>query len=206
MDFFSIILFLGLYYIRPQEWIPGADSLQLLRVAVGMAIISLFTHERGLRWQQFFRTPYDWFMAAYFFWMVFAATDPPRVFGLMYNIFIFYWVTVITLDNIERIQKFLNWWTFFITLMAVIALANEWEILNVNDSYDMTHGMMKDRLTLNLGIFNNPNALGHSIVPAVVMLYFIGIWKRPIFVRFLTPLAMALPLYCIYLTLSKAPS
>ena len=36
MDFFSIILFLGLYYIRPQEWIPGADSLQLLRVAVGM--------------------------------------------------------------------------------------------------------------------------------------------------------------------------
>jgi O-antigen ligase len=71
------------------------------------------------------------------------------------------------------------------------------------DSYDKTHGPMKDRLILNLGIFNNPNALGHSIVPAVVMLYFIGIWKRPIFARMTAPLAMAVPLYCTFLTLSK---
>ena len=203
MDFFSIILFLALYYVRPQEWIPGAGALQLLRVSVAMAIISLLTRDRGLRWRDFFRTPYDWFMAAYFFWMVFAATDPGRVFGLMYNIFIFYWVTVITLDSIERIQKFLNWWAIFISVMATIALLNEWGILNVNDSYDMTHGMMKDRLTLNLGIFNNPNALGHSIVPAAVMLYFIGVWGRPIFARMLTPLAMAMPIYCIFLTYSK---
>ncbi|MFM2294436.1 MAG: hypothetical protein RLZZ350_849, partial [Verrucomicrobiota bacterium] len=41
------------------------------------------------------------------------------------------------------------------------------------------------------------------MVPGVVMLYFITIWKRPFFARIIAPVMMALPVFCTYLTLSK---
>lgn len=202
MDFFSIILFLGLYYVRPQEWIAGAGMLRLNTLAIGMAIFSLFRRERGLGWKELFHTPHDTFMALYFFWFLWTAPAPVKVFELVYPIFVFYWVTVLTLKDIPRLLQFLHWWAFFILFVAALAVASEYGFDPTN-SYDITHGMMKERLTLNLGIFNNPNALGHSIVPGVVMLYFLLFWKRPIFSKIFAPVAMVIPLYCIFLTTSK---
>lgn len=205
MDFFSIILFLGLYYVRPHEWIMGAGMLRLNSVAIGLAIFSLFQRERGLGWKEFFKTPHDTFMALFFFWILWTAPDAFQVFQvfqLVYVLFVFYWVIALTLKDIPRLLQFLHWWIFFIVFVAALAVMSEYGF-DPTDSYDLTHGAMKDRLALNLGIFNNPNALGHSIVPAVIMLYFSGFWKRPIFSKIFTPLAMAIPLACIFLTYSK---
>ncbi len=53
---------------------------------------------------------------------------------------------------------------------------------------------MKGRLILNLSIFNNPNGLGHSVVPAIPMLYYYLIYRRPILLRVLGFALMAIPL------------
>ena len=62
---------------------------------------------------------------------------------------------------------------------------------------------MKNRLVLNLSIFNNPNALGHSVVPAIPLLYYFCIWKKPVVMRAIGTLLMGVVAYCIYLTVSK---
>ena len=50
-------------------------------------------------------------------------------------------------------------------------------------SKDVVQGTMKGRLVFNTSIFNNANALGHSVVPAIPLVYFLLIWKRPVFVK-----------------------
>ena len=191
-----------LYYIRPHEWSTFVALMRPITIAVLMALVGVFNNHRGLRWSDLLKTPHDWFMAGLFLWTVGASTDLKQTFLYVYNGFVFYWVTVLTLTSIRRINSFLNWWTLLIVLLAAFALVSEYGF-DPTHSYDLTHGRMKDRLTLNTSIFNNPNALGHSVVPAVVMLYFIAFWKRPIFVKIFSPLVLAVPLYCIYLTLSK---
>jgi hypothetical protein len=202
VDFFSIILFLMLYYIRPHEWSDLISQMRPITVAVALAITSLFTGDRSLKREDFLKTPHDWMMLALFLWTVGTSPDKWQTFLYVYNGFVFYWITVLTLVSIRRIRLFLNWWTVLIFLMAAFALASEYGF-DPTSSYSLTHGRMKERLTLNTSIFNNPNALGHSVVPAVVMLYFTAFWKRPIFVKIFSPLVIALPVYCIFLTQSK---
>ena len=66
-------------------------------------------------------------------------------------------------------------------------------------AYDITHDVnMKNRLVLGTSIFDNPNALGHGVVPVLIMLYFILVWKRPVFSKiFAIPLIS--PPFVLYL-------
>lgn len=205
MDFASIVIFLALYYIRPQEWIGIAPKLHLFELTMLVAISSMIVKYRreGSFLGNLFRTPHDWIILIYFCWLVGSAPNVSSTFLDVYSHLFFYLVTVQALSKIERIQTYLNWWTFFIVLIAILAVASEYGFDPVNDSYDLTHGRMMGRLVLNTSIFNNPNALGHSIVPAIVMLYFQCFWNRPIFLKVATFPLMIVPLYCIYLTSSK---
>lgn len=59
------------------------------------------------------------------------------------------------------------------------------------------------RLTLNLSLFSNPNALGHSVIVAVPLLYFLSFWKRPVFIKEVGGFLMIFPLACAFFTQSK---
>jgi O-antigen ligase len=115
---------------------------------------------------------------------------------------VFYIVTVQALNNTSRIRTFLAWWTLMFLVVAGLAVASEYGF-DPTRSSDVTHGAMKHRLILNTSIFNNPNALGHSVFPVVFLLYFLCFWKRPVFMKIATIPMMLLPLYCVYLTASK---
>jgi hypothetical protein len=99
-------------------------------------------------------------------------------------------------------KTFVGWWLFFIVAIALLALASKWGF-DPLDSLARTEGQMKGRLVLNLSIFNNPNGLGHSVVPSIPMLYYYFIWKRPITSRVIGLSLLIIPLYCIYETVSK---
>ncbi len=204
MGYFSIILYLALYYVRPAEWIPGVSMLRLNYIAIGIAIIALINRERGLGLKEIFKTPHDTFMALFFLCYMWTAPggNVIAVLGGVYVLFVFYWVTLLTLNTIPRLLQFLHWWTFFIIFIAALAVASEFGI-DPTGTFDWTHGRQLGRLSLNLSIFNNPNATGHSVAPVVAMIYFTAFWKRPIFSRVLSPLALVIPLYCIFLTSSK---
>lgn len=177
-------------------------TLRPVMLAMALAIFATFNREKKLTFRDLFKTPHDWFMLVYFLWIVFSAPNPWEAFNKSYNLFVFYFVTVQALSNVRRLQKFLNWWAFLILAIAVMAIASEFGIDPTN-SNEMTHGIMQNRLVLNTSLFDNPNALGHSVVPCLMMLYYVCYWKRPVFSKVATIPLILLALYCIYLTVSK---
>lgn len=200
MDFAAIALFLVLYHLRLQEWVGLARSLRLVAFSMAFAIVATLLRERGFKLKDLVKTPHDWFMLAFLVWVV--VTGPPFTWGQVYAVFLYYIMTVQALCRLNRLQWFLTIWAGMLIVIAGLAVASMYGF-DPMGSYDVTMGIMKGRLILNTSIFNNPNGLGHSIVPVVVMLYYLCVWKRPVAVKiFLFPL-LFLPLYCIFLTQSK---
>jgi hypothetical protein len=202
MDLFCVVLFLVMYYVRPQEWSPVFATIHFVQIVMLTALTLLFTRARGLKVADLFRTPHDWAVLAFWLWMVLTSTSPWDTFRDNANLYIFYIVIVQTLYSIPRIKVFVAWWMILIVFVAALAVASQ-HGFDPLGSKDLTDGYMKGRLALNLSILNNPNALGHSVVPALAMIYFYYIWKRPILVRGLGCLLLWLPVQCIFLTQSK---
>lgn len=202
MDFAAVILYLVIYYVRPQEWSGFLSSLRPVTAVMIFAIATLFLRERGVQWRSLLRSPQDWLMLLYFLYLTFFVYSDSENYKLARNLFIIYFVTVLILTNLDRLRLYLYWWAGAIGFVVLLALASQIGIDPLDAKY-YTMYACKGRLALPLSIFNNPNALGHSVVPLLGMLYFFLIWRRPIFVKQVGMLVLALPLVCLYLTLSK---
>ncbi len=202
MDLLAVILFLVLYYLRPQEWPFGLGEVRFVQIVMLTGMASLVFRARGLQPRDLFRTPHDWAVLAFWLWLVGSSPTPWPTFKESANLYIFYVVIVQTLYTVPRLEKFVGWWTFLIASIAALALLSL-RGFDPLGSLDMTNGPMQGRLVLNLSIFNNPNALGHSLVPAIPLLYYFCIWKRSVFLRTVGTALMVMVAGCIYLTLSK---
>jgi len=199
MDFATLILFLALYYVRPQEWFDQFNALhpvQLLSLVAFVVMISKGKFKPGVM----LRTPLDWLVLCYFGWTLFCGFQPLQTIAGIQAAMLFYFVAATTLDSVRRQKQFLGWWCFFMLLVAFLAVASMYGFDPLN-SLEKTESVMKGRLMLNLTVFDNPNGLGHSIVPAVPLIYYLFYWRRTAMKTGL--LLMALPLYCLFLTQSK---
>ena len=202
MDLVTVISFLVLYYLRPQEWPIGLGEVQFVRITMLAGLAALSLRPRGFRPGDLFRTPHDWAVLAFWLWIVLSSPTPWFTFKESVNLYVFYVVIVQTLYSVPRLNIFVGWWTFLIAAVAGLALLSLYGIDPLG-SLEITTFTMKNRLVLNLSIFNNPNALGHSVVPAIPLLYYFCIWKKPIVLRALGVVLMGLAGYCIFLTESK---
>jgi len=202
MDFFTVILFQILYYLRPQEWPIGLSSVRFVLFTMLAGLASLSFRERGFNVRDLFRTPHDWAVLTFWLWIVFTSPEKWDTFKETANLYIFYIVIIQTLYSVPRLNKYVGWWTFLICAVAGLALLSLYGF-DPLESLNRTKGMMKDRLVLNLSIFDNPNALGHSVVPAIPLLYYYCIWKRAVVLRVIGVALMAMVGYCIFLTQSK---
>jgi O-antigen ligase len=202
MDFTSIVLFLAVYYLKPQEWSSIFSTVRFAALNMVLSVAALFLRPQGLKARDLLRTPHDWAMLAFFAWVVLSNQAPVEAFKEFLNRIVFYIVIVQTLTNWERVKRFLGWWCAIIVVVACLAIAGEY-FFDPLGSHDVTHGIMKERLVLNLSMMNNPNALGHAIVPVIPMLYFFCIWKRPVFLKEVGLLAFIAPIWAVYLTYSK---
>lgn len=202
MDLVTVILFLVVYYLRPQEWSGAFSTIHFAQIVMLTGLATLFFRRRGLTLKDLFRTPHDWMVLGFWVWIVISAPSPWTAFKDNANLYIFYLVIVQTLYSIPRLQKFVGWWTGLVVTVAALAVVSRMGF-DPLESVPITEGVMRGRLVLNLSIFNNPNALGHSVVPAIPMLYYYCIWKRPVTMRVIGTALMFVPLFCIYETLSK---
>ena len=202
MDLFVVIAFLALYYLRPQEWPLGMGEIQFVRITMLAGLASLSLRPRGFQLRDLFRTPHDWAVLAFWQWIVFSSPTPWETFKESVNLYVFYIVIVQTLYSVPRMQVFVGWWTFLIAAIAGLALLSLCGF-DPLEGLEITNTSMKGRLILNLSIFNNPNALGHSVVPAIPLLYYFCIWKKPVAMRAIGIALMVMVGYCIYLTVSK---
>lgn len=200
MDYIALVIFLGLHYIRPQEWFPWVAALKPVQLSAAIAAATIVFRGQAVRLRDLIRTPHDWFVAAYFAWTVFASPTPRATFSAILPLIFFYVVSVLVLNSTPRIKNFLSWWAAFIVIVSALSLAS---MIGFDplDSLRITEGRMKGRLVLNLSIFNNPNALGHALVPAIPILYYVLFWKR-LFTKAII-IVLAIPLATIYFTQSK---
>jgi len=200
MDLFALILVLIIYFLKPQEWGELLNGLHPIQLVSALVVISLFKKKGGFKLKDLFQTPHHWVVFAYFAWTIFASPTPFATFQLIKANILFYVLAVQALTATPRLKTFMTWWAWLIMIVAILALLSEVGIDPLG-SHDLTEGAMKGRLSLKLSMFNNPNALAHSVVPVIPMLYFLLFWKRSVMKAMVV--VMFIPLLCIFLTQSK---
>ena len=202
MDFIAVIFFIILYHLRPHEWLGPVASLRPAMITMLMALAGTLMRDRGFSIGLLLRTPLDRLMLIYLIWIVGSSPNPFHTWQSCYSLFLYYFIIVLALSNIERMRKFLTWWAVMLVCIAAFAVLSEYGFDPMH-SQDLTQGMMKGRLVLNVSIFQNPNALGHSLVPGLGMLYFLFFWSRFFTVRLMVLPFFSLVAWCLYLTFSK---
>ena len=202
MDFVGIVIFAIVLYVRPQEFIGILDALRPAFLSLAMTSVGLFIREGGVALKQIIRTPQDWMVSAYFIYILFWTPGTiGDLWGELYQFVGFYFLVVLALSNFRRLYQYLAWWCgaiMFITVLALLSLIG----IDPTDAQTHTAGSL-GRLALGLSLFDNPNALGHSVMVAVPLLYYFMFWKRPIFVQEVGAPLIFLPMLCTYFTESK---
>ncbi|HEX4086567.1 MAG TPA: hypothetical protein VHY22_16765, partial [Chthoniobacteraceae bacterium] len=140
MDFIALIIFLALYYLRPQEWFSGFNALHPVELLSVMAFWAMFQGGK-LKPRDLVRTPLDWLIVCYFLWTIFASGQIMHTITSIEAVLLFYFVAVRSLDSIQRQKTFLTWWCIFMLVIAGLALASIWGFDPLG-SADFTHGVM----------------------------------------------------------------
>ena len=89
MDIVSVILFLAMYYLRPQEWRAMLSSLHPGQVTMLLGIVSLLQREKAVRLKDLFRTPHDYAMILFFAWLCLTSNSPFENFKSIMNLIVF---------------------------------------------------------------------------------------------------------------------
>jgi hypothetical protein len=209
LDFALAIFFLFLYYVRPHEWLEWVAPLQPISgvLALGLAVI-FFQIARRVDWhplrfaREVLRTPIDWILLAFTLWVLYASGAPRDTFSEFYPVLAYYVLVQHALTTLRRMEGFLWVWLGLLLFISIMGVLSTFDI-DPFGSQSYTLGMYKGRLSLNLSIFNNPNALAHSVVLILPMIYFLGIWHRNLLAQEVSPLLFAMPAWCLFLTQSK---
>ena len=206
MDLIPVLLFVVLFYIRPWEWNGLMASFGPVNkvMAAGLALMILKKVELNkLSWKGMIRTPIDWAMILFIGWIVYSAPDSGDAWDNVSNRLGYFLVVAHALSNWKRIEVFLWTWMSMIFIISILGVLGYYGLYDPFGTYVKTHAGWKGRLALNLAVFNNPNAFGHSLVPVIPMIYYLGIFRRFIVVREITAPMFVMPLWSLYLTQSK---
>ena len=200
MEFFFAIVFLLVYYLRPQDWVPGMAGAEIIRPIIALWLFSIvLARSRNSPLIGFLRTPHDVIICAYLAYIVFfgGASVMETVPMLA-----FYGLTVQSLNTWPRLLKYLKIWTLALFLISLLGVLSFY-------GFDPTGAQANSftqlgRLAIGTWLHDNPNALGHSVVvviPAALVLFF---WKGSLTSRFVVfPLFAGIAFYCAWQTQSK---
>ncbi|MEI7929137.1 MAG: hypothetical protein WCH40_11355, partial [Verrucomicrobiales bacterium] len=80
MDFFAIILFLLLYFVRVHDWVPMLAGFNIVKPAIVLGAVGLLTRARRNPTWKPMSTPHEWVMAAFLVWCLHIDPDPYNTF------------------------------------------------------------------------------------------------------------------------------
>ena len=201
MDFFFVTLFLVVYYIRPQDWVAGLGGIKIVRPIVLFGLLALFNRKQKYALRDFISTPMDWAITFYAAYCVFTAPDSIATFKLLAPMLAFYWLTLMALDSEEKLLRYMKWWMAMLLTVSGLAVAALYG-LDFTEAADRIE-FFKGRLCLGTWTHNNPNALGHSVVAAIPLVYFYMFWKSPLKKRLYSVPLIFLAGYAAWHTQSK---
>lgn len=178
-NYWSVMLFVGIYYIRPHEWIEICGKLNVLSRTMAFALGSLIIlrlQQGKLNIKEVLKTRHDWIMGGFLWYILHTAADSGQVWEQINSLFAMYLVTVHALTNIDRLVHFARWWCILLLIIAGLAVLSKhgFDPFNSERFTDAFQG----RLCLGLSLYRNPNSLAHSIVPAFPLIYYLFVWRR----------------------------
>ncbi len=200
MEFFFAVLFLLIYYIRPQDWVPGMAGFELVRPVVGLWLITLLIGKsRPSPLAGFARTPHDWIMMSYLGYIVFFGGG--TIMGVI-PLLAFYILTVHSVNSWPRMLRYLTFWNGALVTIALIGVLSTvgFDLTGAQENFYTQLG----RLAIGTWLHDNPNALAHSVVVAIPGCFLLYFWKGSMAKRFVIfPAMAAIVFYCAWMTQSK---
>jgi hypothetical protein len=194
-------IILVLYYIRPQDWLPGLAGFNIMKPVTLVGLIALFNRDGGIDFRNWFRTPVDWAMLAYGAYIVFTSTTIIDTFKAFYPMIVYFLLTSQGIQTEGDLTKYLRLWAILLVVLAALAVGSLFgvDLTGARAATDAQQG----RLALGTYMHNNPNALGHSVVAAIPLLYVFWFFKQSIVSRLVAVLVGWLVYYCIEQTESR---
>ncbi len=196
------VLFLAIYYIRPQDWIPGMGGVNIIRpIMLGWMAVYLLNGSRSPL-KGWFRTPHDWAIVALYIYVVWNAPSEAGATMGMFSMVVFFFLTTQALSSWDKILGYLKTWNYMLVLLATLGVLQTVGI-DVTNGKPITE-MFIGRLSLGTWLADNPNALGHSVVAAIPLSYILIFWRGSVFGRtVLFPIFVSLVMWCAWKTESK---
>jgi hypothetical protein len=159
------VVFLFLYCVRPQDWIPGMAGVNVIRPLMVIWIGYLISTRLRSPLAGLMRTPQDWAVVVYGGYVVWNAPAGMGVGSEVFNLLVFYFLTAQSLTSWSAVFRYLKAWNLFLLIIAGFGVL---QVMGM----DITGGTDKTlafsgRLSLGTWLANNPNALGHTIAPAL---------------------------------------
>lgn len=194
-------IILVLYYIRPQDWLPGLAGWNIMKPVTLVGIIALINRPGGLDFRSLFRTPVDWAMLAYGAYIVLTSATMVDTFKAFYPLGVYFLLTAQGIQSEGELEKYLRLWAILLVILAVLAVGSLFgiDLTGARAATDAQQG----RLSLGTYMHNNPNALGHSVVAAIPLVYVFWFSKQSIISRLSAVLVWWLVYYCIQETESR---
>jgi hypothetical protein len=201
MNFAIARVILILYYIRPQDWVPGMSGWNIMKPVALLGVIALFNRPGGLDVRNLFRTPIDWAMLLYGAYIVFTSDTGIDTFKAFYPFIVYFLLTSQGLEREQDLTRYLKLWAVLLLILAAMAVASLFG-LDLTGARAVTEGQ-QGRLAIGTYMHSNPNALGHSVAAAIPLVYVFWFSKQPVVSRLLAILACWLVYYCIEQTQSR---
>lgn len=201
MDFFAVSAILIIYYIRPQDWVPGFAGTNVIEPIAIIAIIAVFLCRRTRIQGRHFRTPQNWLMLLYGSYIILTSPDLNEALTGFLPLAVFYWVTLESLDSEKRIVTYLNLWFAMLMSVAGLGVMSLYGI-DLTGAAEMTE-RFKGRLALGTWIHGNPNSLAHTVIVAIPVCYFLMIWRSGMLNRLQAIPLLIIAGYCVYCAQSR---
>ncbi|MCB1226778.1 MAG: O-antigen ligase family protein [Verrucomicrobiales bacterium] len=195
-------LFLILYYIRPQDWVPGLAGFNIIRpLMIGwfMVLASQGSRSPVRGW---FRTPHDWAVLIFSVFIVWAAPPGVEVLSPVFSLAVFYFLTCHALSTWDAVLIYLKIWNGCLVTLAAFGVLQTL-------GFDITAGrsytdFFMGRLSLGTWMANNPNALAHTVVMGIPLSYVLYFWRGSAAGRTIVfPFCAILIGWCAWMTESK---
>ena len=201
MDFFAVIAILIIYYIRPQDWVPGLAGANLIQPIAMMAVVAVILRRRARARRRHFKTPHNWLMFLYGGYIIFTASDLNNALAGFLPLAVFYWVTLEALDSERRIGTYLRWWLAMLMAVAGLGVMSLFG-LDLTGAVELTEAF-KGRLAIGTWIHGNPNSLAHTVIVALPVCYFLMVWRNGLVRRLQALPLLLVAAYCVYCAQSR---
>jgi O-antigen ligase len=195
--FFWLSAFFLVYSTRPEDWIPGLSYIPLAKISVVFALIALFmAMGRTQRKVKDLPRESKYLLAMIVLMLLFAPLSPVWKGGALLRaldfakVYIGWVLTYLLVTNLDRLRRLILIQSVSVALVALISTVK-------GSSQLRLHGALN-------GIYGNPNDLAFAIVLTIPLILLLLLTSNSIIQKMLWAAAMAVMLYTLLLTASRA--